>query len=102
MGQPEIVVIDGYVWLGPDKWGLGAHLYDSMHQMAIVIGVAKSRFTVPTRRSTPVVHGASKSPLWVTSIGMDPVLAADSVRSMHGPHRIPTLIKRADQLCRGR
>ena len=27
--------------------------------------------------------------------------AAELVRGMHGPHRLPTLLKRADQLARG-
>lgn len=102
VGDPEFVVIDGYVWLGPDKWGLGAYLHDSLNQMAAVIGVAKTRFHSADAVATPVVRGVSKSPLWVTSTGMDAVMAADSIRSMHGPHRIPTLIKRVDQLCRGR
>jgi deoxyribonuclease V len=27
--------------------------------------------------------------------------AAEFIRGMHGPHRLPTLLKRADQLARG-
>jgi deoxyribonuclease V len=38
--------------------------------------------------------------LFVTAAGIAPPRAADLVRSMHGPHRIPTLLKRTDQLAR--
>jgi hypothetical protein len=32
---------------------------------------------------------------------VDTHAAAEGVRSMHGEHRIPTLLMRVDQLCRG-
>jgi deoxyribonuclease V len=34
-------------------------------------------------------------------VGIDPREAATLVAGMHGPHRIPTLLRRADQLARG-
>jgi deoxyribonuclease V len=48
-----------------------------------------------------VVRGASARPLHVSAIGIDPREAAARVRAMHGPYRIPTLIRRADALARG-
>jgi len=47
-----------------------------------------------------VLRGDSRRPLYVTAAGLDPAAAALHVRSMHGPFRIPTLLKRVDQLCR--
>lgn len=47
------------------------------------------------------MRGTSTSPLFVTAVGIDPQVAADRVRDMHGPFRIPTLVKRADSLARG-
>jgi len=41
-------------------------------------------------------------PLYVSAIGLDPREAADHVAAMYGPYRILTLIRRADQLARGR
>ena len=38
--------------------------------------------------------------LFVTAVGVDANEAADLVREMHGDHRIPTLLKRVDALCR--
>lgn len=100
ISEPDFVVIDGYCWLGPDRFGLGAHLHEKLNQTSTIIGVAKTRFLSADEVATPVLRGKSKSPLWITAIGIEPNSAADSIRSMHGPQRIPTLIKRADQLCR--
>jgi deoxyribonuclease V len=97
--QPiEAVIVDGYVWLGPARPGLGARLHEARGTEP-VIGVAKTSF----HGATPelVVRGASTSPLFVTAIGMAALDAAQHVRSMHGPYRIPTLLKRADSLARG-
>jgi hypothetical protein len=35
-------------------------------------------------------------------VGIDVDVAAESVRRMHGAHRMPSLLTRADQLCRAR
>jgi endonuclease V-like protein UPF0215 family len=37
----------------------------------------------------------------VTSIGIKLSKAADSIRTMHGAHRIPTILRHTDQLARG-
>lgn len=96
--QPiEAIVIDGYVWLGPGRPGLGVHLHE--RTAAPVIGVAKSPFVGAT--ATPVIRGTSATPLHVTAIGIDQAVAAAQIAGMHGPFRIPTLIKRADSLARG-
>jgi deoxyribonuclease V len=48
-----------------------------------------------------VVRGTeAKRPLYVTAAGVGVDQAAAWVRSMHGPHRLPTLLKRVDRLCR--
>lgn len=92
----EAIIIDGYVWLGPDRPGLGVHVHE---RFAIpVIGAAKSRFRGAT--PVPVIRGASLQPLLITAIGIDPAIAAAHIAAMHGPFRIPTLIKRADSLAR--
>ena len=96
---PDAVLIDGYVWLDPDgRPGLGAHLFDALRRTTPVIGVAKSAF-----RGAPaveVLRGQSKTPLYVTAAGVDVDRAAENIRSMNGAHRIPTLLRLADQLSR--
>jgi deoxyribonuclease V len=47
-----------------------------------------------------VVRGGAR-PLHVTALGLDAADAAARVAAMHGPYRLPTLLKRADQLARG-
>ncbi len=95
----ETVVIDGYVWLGEEKPGLGAHLYEALGRRVPVIGVAKTAFQA-SPFAVPVLRGQSQRPLFVTAVGVDASAAADCVRRMHGPSRIPTLLNRVDRLCR--
>lgn len=92
------VVIDGYVWLAPDKKGLGAYLYEALSHRLPVIGVAKTNFHAAP--SVPVLRGDSQNPLFVTAAGIDTQAAADCVARMHGPFRLPTLLKKVDRLCR--
>jgi deoxyribonuclease V len=91
------VVVDGYVWLG-DRPGLGAHLFAALGERVAVIGVAKTAFHGAT--AVEVLRGDSKRPLHVSAAGVDAATAAANVRRMHGEHRLPTLLKRVDRLCR--
>ena len=96
---PDIVVIDGYVWLDADGTpGLGARVHGALGMA--VVGVAKTpyRGVVPAAR---VFRGGSAKPLFVSAIGLGLEDAADGVRRMHGAHRIPVLLKRTDHLARG-
>lgn len=96
----DAVVIDGYVWLdGASRPGLGAKLYEALRETTPVIGVAKTQFRGAGAFVT-VLRGDSKRPLYVTAAGVDVSQAAAHVRSMHGEHRIPTLLKAVDRLCR--
>ncbi len=95
---PRVIVVDGYVRLSRTKPGLGAHLHDALFGKVAVVGVAKTEFHgAPAAK---VLRGASKKPLYVTVAGMSLDEAAEAIRSMHGAHRIPTLLARADRLCR--
>jgi len=95
----ETIVIDGYVWLGDEtKPGLGAHLFEALGRNVPVVGVAKSRFA--GAEAETVCRGSSRRPLYVSAAGMDRQTAARHIQSMHGPYRIPTLLRKVDQLCR--
>jgi deoxyribonuclease V len=95
---PDEIVVDAYVMLG-NKPGLGRILYNHLKGNVPVIGVAKSRF----EGSSPseVYRGSSKNPLYITSAGIDIQSASERIRMMHGPFRVPTLLKRVDLLSRG-
>lgn len=96
----EAVVIDGYVWLSRDRRpGLGARLHDSLGGAIPVIGVAKTGFA-GADFAVPVLRGGSAKPLFVTAVGVSSGVAAEWVRGMHGEYRVPTLLKRVDQICR--
>jgi deoxyribonuclease V len=99
-GRFDTVLIDGYVWLGPENNpGLGAHLYRALEERVPVIGVAKTPFK-GSANAQWVFRGRSRRPLYVTAAGIDPASAAQNIERMHGPHRIPSLLKRVDRLCR--
>jgi deoxyribonuclease V len=96
----DLVVVDGFVWLGDEtRPGLGAHLYRALGGTVPVVGVAKNPFAGAIL-AQPVQRGTGHKPLWVTAVGVDVERAADAVRSMHGPYRVPTLLRCVDQLCR--
>jgi deoxyribonuclease V len=96
---PSTIVIDGYVMLG-DRPGLGMHLWEALDRRTRVIGVAKTRFHAATAQE--LLRGGSLSPLYVTAVGLDVGIAAANIAAMAGPNRIPRLLKRVDQLARGR
>ena len=101
-GPLDIVIVDGFVDLGPDRPGLGRHLHERLKAEGIdvaVVGVAKNPFRGAD--AAAVLRGDSVLPLWVTAAGFDVQAAAAAVRSMHGPYRFPTLLRRVDQLANG-
>ena len=101
INQLESIVVDGFVTLGAEqKPGLGMYVYNSLEQSIPVIGVAKRKF-VGTPTDCEVYRGQSQNPLFVTSAGIDLAQAKRHIASMHGDNRIPTLLKRVDQVCRG-
>lgn len=95
----EAVIVDGHVWLRDGQPGLGARLHEALDARIAVVGVAKSAFRHGI--AVPVQRGGSGRPLFVTAAGMNADRAAELVRGMHGPYRMPTLLKRVDQLARG-
>ncbi len=97
--QLSAVVVDGHAWLEAERPGLGHHLWRALSQQVPVIGVAKSRFH--GGYALEVLRGGSRKPLYVTGAGVPHDEAADRIRSMHGPYRVPTLLRRVDGLTRG-
>ena len=97
---PSVLLVDGYVWLDQDRPGLGYHLQQALAPQPIVVGVAKTSFA-GNRAALPVLRNSSK-PLFVTAIGISVEVAAEHIRDMAGQYRIPALLRRADQLAKGR
>jgi deoxyribonuclease V len=96
----ECIIVDGYVYLGSDGApGLGAHLFHALDGSVTVIGVAKKPFK-NTPKSAELLRGKSKRPLYITVQGVDRAVAKQYIANMHGNHRIPTLLKRVDYLCK--
>jgi deoxyribonuclease V len=98
--NPDLIIIDGFVVLGKDsKPGLGMHLYNALGRNIPVIGVAKAAFK-DSKPESEIFRGKSEKPLYVTAIGIDDQIAKSHISSMHGKHRIPTLLKLVDRECR--
>lgn len=97
---PQMILVDGYVWLDhAGRKGLGAHLYSALNERIPVIGVAKTAFLGSTHAEA-VLRGKSTKPLYITAAGISNGEAAQHVTQMQGEHRIPTLLKQVDRLCR--
>ena len=92
---PVEMIIDGYVWLGA-RSGLGQHLFEALGCRIPVIGVAKSAF--PGAAAEKIYRGTSRRPLYITAAGVPIGIAAGNISRMHGPHRIPNLLKQVDQI----
>ncbi len=98
--EPRLIVVDGYVTLDDaGRKGLGAHLFEALEEKVPVIGVAKRPFA-GSRHAEAVLRGRSERPLYVTAKGLSKTEAASAIARMHGPHRLPTLLKLADRLFR--
>jgi deoxyribonuclease V len=98
--QFEMVIIDGYVWLDAEnRPGLGVYLQQALGENIPIIGVAKSKFKEALYAKS-VLRGRSSRPLYVTAIGIGVAVAAKHIENMHGRHRIPTLLRVVDMLCR--
>ena len=96
---PEILVIDGYVWLGQGRKGLGAHLYERMGMGPAVIGIAKSAF-IGAEPVQEVLRGQSQQPLYISAAGIDLDEACAHVKEMFGDFRTPWAMLEADRLAR--
>lgn len=89
----KTVIIDGFIDLKRDgsiSPGLERHLLDERPDLTVV-GVAKSKFAENQDISEEVYRGESRNPLWVQGI------AGTVIKDMHGPYRIPTILKILDQ-----
>jgi deoxyribonuclease V len=97
--RPEVIIIDGYVWLGDwDHPGLGAHLYKALDETVAIIRVAKNPFR-PGPAVKSIMRGTSVRPLYVSAVGMDLNEAAARIVELHGEFRVPTMLKRVDRFC---
>jgi len=97
----DFIIVDGYVILNNEyKIGLGGYLYKALNEKIPIIGVAKSLYNEPNEQRIALVRGNSKRPLFITSLGIETELAYEYIKSMDGDFRIPTLLKKLDQLTR--
>jgi len=95
----DLLIVDSYVYLdGAGRPGLGAHAHA---EFAVpVIGVAKTAFR-GADHAIEVTRGVASRPLFVTAAGLPADRAAELVRAMAGPFRMPDALRRVDQLSRG-
>lgn len=95
--EPQILVVDGYASFGiAGREALGERL--ARASGLPVIGVAKTAFAGAKHHE--VLRGSSAQPLFVTAVDVDIDRAAEAVRSMHGDHRLPTILARVDRAAR--
>lgn len=99
--EGDLIIVDGYVTLdNSGKIGLGGYLYESLNKKYPVIGIAKNGFASEDDLRKAVFRGESKTPLFLTAVGIDTNDIKIKVENMYGAYRIPTLLKKLDQLTR--
>ncbi|MGE6395371.1 endonuclease V [Chryseobacterium scophthalmum] len=97
----DLIIVDGYVTLdNSGKIGLGGYLYESLNKKYPVIGIAKNGFASEDDLRKTVFRGESKTPLFLTVVGIDTNDIKTKVENMYGAYRMPTLLKKLDQLTR--
>ena len=94
----DMIIIDGYVYLGEYKPGLGDKLWQSINRSTPVIGVAKTSFSDAADNVMEVYRGESGKPLYVSAAGIGLEEAALIIKRMPGEFRIPTILKHLDVL----
>lgn len=101
LNDGDIIIVDGYVTLNNEgKIGLGGYLYDTLEQKFPVVGIAKNEFNTPDSQRRAICRGESKTPIFLTAKGIDVDSVKTKIENMHGNFRIPTLLKKLDQLTR--
>ncbi|PIF45668.1 deoxyribonuclease V [Chryseobacterium sp. 52] len=99
--EGDVIIVDGYVTLDNDgKIGLGGYLYEDLDQKYPIIGIAKNEFASPDSQRRNVLRGESKTPLFLTAKGVDVDDILPKLEQMHGLYRMPTLLKKLDQMSR--
>jgi len=99
--EGDLIIVDGYVTLdNSGKIGLGGYLYESLDKKYPVIGIAKNGFASEDDLRKTIFRGESKTPLFLTTVGIDSDDIKIKVENMFGAYRIPTLLKKLDQLTR--
>ena len=92
----DVIIIDGYVYLEDMSIpGLGLHLYNAIERKIPIIGVAKTYYH--TNIAEKILRGKSKTPLYITSAGMEAGEAAGCIKNMYGDYRIPKLLQLLDR-----
>jgi len=74
------------------------HLWKSLNGKVKIIGVAKQCYQ--GSNAVKLIRQRSRRPLYITSAGMEPDMAAGLISAMHGNYRLPTLLRQADSLSR--
>ncbi|WP_368407648.1 endonuclease V [Chryseobacterium edaphi] len=70
--ENDIIIVDGFVTLNNDgKIGLGGYLFNALDQKIPIVGIAKNEFSSPDEKRRIVVRGESKTPLFLTAMGID-------------------------------
>ncbi|WP_196889106.1 endonuclease V [Aureivirga sp. CE67] len=98
--EDAIIIVDGYVTLNSTKDGLGGYLFHELNEKYPIVGVAKNNFSDEDSNKRAVLRGESKKPLYVTAKGIDVDFVKKQLENMHGEYRMPTLLKKLDQLTR--
>ena len=94
----DLIIVDGYVTLDDTgKLGLGGYLSQELGGTIPIVGVAKKKFVSNGQHVIEIKRGKSDNPLYITSQGIDLLVASQKVSDMKGKYRMPDLLRILDQ-----
>lgn len=97
LDEIDTIIVDGYVILDDNgKLGLGGRLFEKLDKQIPIIGVAKTGYHSNKLNTKALIRGKSKNPLYISALGIELNLAYENIKSMHGKHRMPTLLQLMD------
>jgi len=95
----DAIIVDGHIYVDNNfEYGLGGKLYEVLDKKIPIIGVAKTPFFKNKETIRELYRGESKTPLYISSIGLNLDIVIDCIKNMYGKSRMPYILRCLDKI----
>ena len=95
----DAIIVDGHIYVDNNfEYGLGGKLYEVLDKKIPIIGVAKTPFFKNKETIRELYRGESKTPLYISSIGLNMDIVIDCIKNMYGKSRMPYILRCLDKI----
>jgi len=95
----DAIIVDGHIYVDNNfEYGLGGKLYEVLDKKIPIIGVAKTPFFKNKETIRELYRGESKTPLYISSIGLNLDIVIDCIKNMYGKSRMPYILRDLDKI----